>query len=161
LSFYAVIANWVRFQSMAGGDHAPADFVFDEQGKEIGRALKAWKHLERAAPPALRPMLRNPPISRNDKTVLPLQAADLLAWRLRRMFEDAEANDDRATQLLSFPETMKLSLLNWNRSDLEEQYTRIAGLPKSQGGVFPYQLNRSDRRRAEKSAAARERKGEP
>lgn len=66
----------------------PCDFVFDEHGKIGRRALVWWDNFKQAAKSAsgtdFTPYLGSPPIFRPDESYLPLQAADLWAWHLRR-----------------------------------------------------------------------------
>jgi hypothetical protein len=60
-----------------------AEFVFDEHGT-IGQRAIAWWHIAKGAiEPSLRKYLASPPSFKNDRKVLPLQAADLYAWHAR------------------------------------------------------------------------------
>lgn len=62
------------------------DFIFDEQGKELGKVLSTWSHIKESCPPEIRTRFGDPPISRSDIDFNPLQAADFLAWQIRRQF---------------------------------------------------------------------------
>ena len=71
----------------------PCDIIFDEQGSLGLDAIYFWENLrknpaaiakETAA--AFANYFGKPPIFRNEKEFLPLQAADLYAWQLRRRF---------------------------------------------------------------------------
>lgn len=62
------------------------DFIFDEQGKELGKALSTWNQIKDSCPPEVRLRFGDPPISRSDTDFNPLQAADFLAWQVRRQF---------------------------------------------------------------------------
>jgi hypothetical protein len=69
--------------------HPPCDFIFDEQGKIGQDAVTMWdilKELVEANPAQGRPdfKLGERPVFANDKQFLPLQAADLYAWHVRR-----------------------------------------------------------------------------
>ncbi|HBB95671.1 MAG TPA: hypothetical protein DC054_09795 [Blastocatellia bacterium] len=62
------------------------DFVFDEQGKMLGRSIEIFKkaRTDRAFSPELRNIAQaSQIIPGDDKLVLPLQAADLVAWQSR------------------------------------------------------------------------------
>ncbi len=62
----------------------PVDFVFDEQGR-VGVEAALWYGTLRATLPShIRKLLGNRPIFRSDDQLIPLQAADCLAWHLRR-----------------------------------------------------------------------------
>ncbi len=65
----------------------PVDFVFDEQGKQLGQALGVWRGITAHMSPEMVTMIGTPPVSRDDKTWPPLQAADFAAWQVRRQFD--------------------------------------------------------------------------
>lgn len=68
--------------------NSPIDFIFDEQGK-MGLETVAWYPIiKRIAPKAHKPYFGSPPIFKDDKIFLPLQAADLYAWYVRRNFRE-------------------------------------------------------------------------
>jgi Protein of unknown function (DUF3800) len=60
------------------------DFIFDEQVMHQTHILSAWAATKRDAPPNVKPMLGATPIFKSDDEVLPIQAADLQAWWVRR-----------------------------------------------------------------------------
>ena len=64
------------------------DFVFDEQGKESDRAQLMWNFTVNATPNVVRKFVGNRPIHRDEKVFLPLQAADMFAWHVRRFYEE-------------------------------------------------------------------------
>lgn len=60
------------------------DFVFDDQGK-IGRFAASFYHqIKTACLPEIQRMLGANPIQRDDKEVVALQAADMVAWHVHR-----------------------------------------------------------------------------
>jgi len=66
------------------------DFIFDEQGAFSKAALAWWPNfktlLDNSTRSDLGKFVGSPPIFRDDKTFLPLQAADLYAWHLRQHY---------------------------------------------------------------------------
>lgn len=77
------------------GIHKPCDFIFDEHGKIGEEAMSAWTSLKALATQrAVKGemdhsiYLGSQPIFRDEKAFLPLQAADLYAWQIRRYFAD-------------------------------------------------------------------------
>lgn len=67
------------------GCRETVQFVYDTTDwKEQDLITSGWRHMVDTAPPRFRPLLGNPPDFRDDKVVLPLQAADLYAWHLRK-----------------------------------------------------------------------------
>jgi len=66
----------------------PVDFIFDEQGDKIGNAIHAvFPEVKKTMPELLRKMFGALPMMRDDKQILPLQAADMLVWNLRAHYE--------------------------------------------------------------------------
>lgn len=78
-----IIRNFAHHQIKFGVD-APVDFIFDEQVMEQEKIRNAWGRIKAEADPAIRHLLGNKPEFRDDEQVLPLQAADLLAWWVER-----------------------------------------------------------------------------
>lgn len=81
--FYGIIHSLAHYFRRIGHNE-PIDFVFDTQTDQMPRIMQTWVDLEKLGDSAIRPLVVNPPIFRNDKTTLPLQAADLHAWWARR-----------------------------------------------------------------------------
>jgi Protein of unknown function (DUF3800) len=83
LLFYATIvklAHWHHHKGIT----MPVDFVFDNQGK-IGDAAVIWyRHFKSLEKPEVASLLGSSPVFQDDKLVVPLQAADMLAWHWRR-----------------------------------------------------------------------------
>ena len=64
--------------------HLPVEWVFDSDAPHAFRCLKWYGDLAARAPEPYRTMMANTPVFRDDKTLAPLQAADMLAWHIRR-----------------------------------------------------------------------------
>lgn len=88
LCFYGVILGLGRIHKLLGID-APVDFVFDEHGG-LGHDVAMWYQQIKSDQPQLKFLLGSSPIFRDDRKVLPLQAADMLAWHLRRELDRGE-----------------------------------------------------------------------
>lgn len=65
----------------------PVNFVFDEQGKHGLNALSWLGPLKATLKEPHKTILSNTPQFKNDCDFLPLQAADMLAWHVRRVHE--------------------------------------------------------------------------
>ncbi len=84
--FYGTIVTLARYHARQGIS-LPVDFVFDEQGG-LGAFVVFWyEWIKQWQDPSISALLGSTPIFRDDKKMLPLQAADLLAWHLRRRKE--------------------------------------------------------------------------
>ncbi len=90
----AVISDIARHQISIGMTEK-IDFVCDERLIEQQRILEVWPRVMETAPPDVKPMLGNTPIFKSDKEVLPLQAADLEVWWLRRRWQERLTGEPR------------------------------------------------------------------
>lgn len=81
--FYSLVYN-IALNATRYNWSEPPEFIFDEQGK-LGKDTMGWfSFVRKYARKEVQPYLSRPPIFRDDKIDLPLQAADLYAWALRR-----------------------------------------------------------------------------
>ena len=64
------------------------DFIFDEQNGVSTDIDQTFNYMARNLPRRARKIINGRPIFRSDATYLPLQAADMLAWHVRREHED-------------------------------------------------------------------------
>lgn len=92
--FYAVILKLAHWHLLMGYTE-PIDFVFDEQGLIGAEAVFWYEHIKSLQPEPVRNLLGGNPQFLDDKKVMPLQAADQLAWHLRRWTEERNRNERR------------------------------------------------------------------
>jgi hypothetical protein len=154
LSFYAMIAMVTGWQRGRGEDR-PTDYVFDEQIHEAGRALEAWKFFKELADPTIAKLLGNRPHTDDEKNLMPLQAADLLAWRTRRYLADIGSTDNTALEW--FPLRKEPDLEVWERPDLERIFADFVKFKNLRKRKFYYEFNRKDRKAIDKKKAIKHR----
>jgi hypothetical protein len=130
-------------QEAAIGRQRTVDFIFDEQGKQIGRCLAAWKYWQEHAPDLVSRLIGSRPISGDDRTILPLQAADLLAWQVRRRFVDEKTG--KRHHIMDACE-IPYALQTWDEERLRQMFGRIQRFKTAIGRSFPYDYGRSSRR---------------
>jgi len=88
ICFYNLIIAILAFQRRYRLD-TQIDFIFDVQGKLGQKTNELYYIVDKIAPKQARKYIGSPPIFKDDKEVLPLQAADLYAWLIRRhLFEN-------------------------------------------------------------------------
>jgi hypothetical protein len=87
ISFFGIIALLAGYHQKQGHNEQ-IDFIFDIQPGQVEIVTAAWNRFKEVAPPNLRPLIGDYPIFRNDKTTLPLQAADLGVGWSRQLAED-------------------------------------------------------------------------
>lgn len=92
--FYGVILKLAHWH-LSMGNTLPIDFVFDEQGPIGAEAVFWYEVIKSLQPEPLRNLLGSTPTFSDDKKVLPLQAADFLAWHLRRRTEERNQHEKR------------------------------------------------------------------
>lgn len=81
--FYALISLIIRI-SQRHANPTPVDFIFDDQN-EVWDRVKSWyPQFKKWLPTEMVSYLGEDPQRDNDKTCLPLQAADMFAWYERR-----------------------------------------------------------------------------
>jgi hypothetical protein len=95
--YYTLIMKLAEWHSKSG-QALPVDFIFDDQGS-IGLEALLWYEDIRTnhMSPDVQKMLGSTPIFRSDMDILPLQAADMLVWHIRRKSERRYANEKRNT----------------------------------------------------------------
>jgi hypothetical protein len=82
--FFNLIFSFASFMDGAGIE-GKVDWVFDVQGRVIERECIRWYDwIKVHAAPNISRRLGSTPIFRDDDNVLPLKAADIFAWHLRR-----------------------------------------------------------------------------
>jgi hypothetical protein len=91
---FAAIISMMSRHSKEIGLSEPVDFIFDNESEKV-QALAAWEHMKRQSLPSIRKLLGETPMYRDDRTTLPLQAADLLAWWIRKWTLEDEPRDVR------------------------------------------------------------------
>lgn len=109
LLFYQCIVLTARFIGELEKRHYPdldfnaasIEFVFDEQGKVGQNALGWWDVLRQALEPSLDRFLNTAPTFGSDRSLLPLQAADLYAWHARHVFAGGNVNATRTAAVIN------------------------------------------------------------
>jgi hypothetical protein len=95
VSFYGLIA-FVTEHLAQQGVREKINFIFDSQPDQMNIVLASWERFVRTSPLSVQAILGDPPIFRDDKTTMPLQAADLSAGWLRTQAADTIlGNPDR------------------------------------------------------------------
>lgn len=85
----AIVWNVARFSAQQGGN-IPIEFIFDKQDGVDEDFNLVFEFAKKSLPKAASRLIRGKPRFEDDKQLLPLQAADLLVWHLRREHEDRQ-----------------------------------------------------------------------
>ena len=87
------VINGVIVAMSERGNTLPIDFIFDEMNGVDFDVHVLFELLKSSLSVGQRKQLYSPPIFRNDTDFLPLQAADMLAWHVRRQHEKGDVID--------------------------------------------------------------------
>ncbi|MER8844418.1 DUF3800 domain-containing protein [Mesorhizobium australicum] len=90
---FSVISGVARY--VAGTKaNTQIEFIFDEQEGVSADMALLFHEMKRSITRGARKLISSAPAFKNDKLVLPLQAADMLAWHLRREHENRRSEHD-------------------------------------------------------------------
>jgi ABC-type antimicrobial peptide transport system ATPase subunit len=84
---------------------------------------------------------------------LPLQAADMLAWRMRKYAEDNFNPRSNINNMLPIKTKIRTSI--WNKPRLERMVNIVQAMRMLTGDKFLYEMTRKERRKREKLSARR------
>ena len=118
----------------------PVDFVFDtENARTQGYVRRAHRASLRVAP-----LFGDPPIFRDDKRFLPLQAADLMAWHARHARIQTQEDPNHVYDAPAWLELSAIESETWHRhaSDLQEMVRGVKEHTERAGQVFSYRKPR-------------------
>jgi hypothetical protein len=118
--------------------NAPVDFYFDKHTAK-GDIIEAWDNYERSRPEGVRPFYGAMPKFERDDEFPPLQAADFLAWWVRRAHKKSTMDDIgrcrvpewRASKTLPHShiwlteDDIEKTLINWARERVGPAHTII------------------------------------
>ncbi|WP_082484446.1 DUF3800 domain-containing protein [Rubellimicrobium mesophilum] len=83
ICFGALITGITKLHRELGSPY-PIRFIFDNQDEIRGSVLALYEGWKKDQPEDLRLLMGGTPTFENDETVLPLQAADMLAWHVQK-----------------------------------------------------------------------------
>jgi hypothetical protein len=116
---YQMISALSDAQGQLGLDSA-VDFIFDDQITEKGRILKDWD-LFKSTMQRDNKLIGDAPAFKNEEHVLPLQAADLIAWIIRAHAEDQSLGKERRPILSGRKSKLNIPMVTsmWQARELE------------------------------------------
>jgi len=94
LSFFGVMARLLQITQKLNLDDK-VDFIFDTQDNENKQILMSeYDRFISLAPDNVAALSRGYPSFKKDEELLPLQAADMLAWHIRKYYSDHDSGKD-------------------------------------------------------------------
>jgi hypothetical protein len=124
---------FTAYQSKTSKVQLPVDFTFDEKGDVGLNALKWFEVAKKSARPELLPFFGSMPVFRDDKQLIPLQVADLIAWHIHRKLEIPGTDIERAAteRLEELHSTDRQLTKSWLRGLAAEWEEVFEGKPLS------------------------------
>jgi hypothetical protein len=92
LAAYYMMMRIAEVQNIAGLNE-PVDFIFDRQDEHETFMRDAWDFLKEFSADGIRRRLRKRPLFEKDTEFMPLQAADLHAWWVRKRYQNQEKGE--------------------------------------------------------------------
>lgn len=124
--FWGIVHTAARYRAeFMPADSPPIDFIFDEQGGTGRDAVLWYDWLKQDQTPAIKASLGSTPIFRDDKDVVGLQAADMLAWHLRRDHQ-YQGREDRPIAKILMTEGAGVDI---DAGSLREAAKKFRGVP--------------------------------
>jgi hypothetical protein len=113
----------------------PTEFFFDEQAGVSDDLSVLFDEMKMSIPRKARSLIRGNPSFANDKMLVPLQAADMLAWHLRREHEEFGqiGNLPMANLLCSEVGHLSTSVADEVLVDWSQKMSRIPGIEQVRG----------------------------
>ncbi len=124
--FCATVIKVAEYQA-ALGITTPADYVFDEKGDIGYEALIWYPAMKQYAPADIRPFMGSTPTFKTDEEILPLQAADLIAWHKRRKKEGRSLDPEIAASMRV--DELPGAEVNISREVLEDMAHKLSKVP--------------------------------
>lgn len=112
------------------------DFIFDEQGKESDLSQRIWSFTASDVPAAVKEFVGAKPVHRDEKAFLPLQAADLYAWQIRRFYEVKSGGNEYNDPAWKALSTLECAQNEWTEERLRKIYDGV----RAMGLIFEHDI---------------------
>ena len=139
IMYHAIIALVMQWE-IANHIDEPIDFIFDEQGEESDYLLSLFSKFKGSLPEEFKRRLGNRPIYCDDVKVLPLQAADILAWTIRHVGHQSERGDLPIAALNDLFVEFPIAHVHVGREMLAQAYGNSRKRIRERGALFEHEL---------------------
>lgn len=123
--FFLFIRNCRRFCPSIGlqGD---IHFTFDEQSGVVGKLAEGWDYYRKNYPDTAA-LLGDFPLFKDDEKILPLQAADFMAWMFRRTLSDELEGKPKMPIQWNFRDNISYHWAKYDSAMLEADFAIMSG----------------------------------
>jgi len=136
--YHSIIVSCLQWQ-IANGFNEPMDFIFDEQNEESDHLQSIFSEVRDMLPDEFRSRVGNRPIHVSDHDYPPLQAADILAWSLRRVYHRIDSRESPDEFLKDVFETVPIEKIYWTKQKLDDLYRGAKEINASDKRMFQYE----------------------
>lgn len=141
LAFYSII-YWSLVLQKEAGSKEEMDFIFDEQRSDSDFLHSVWPTAVGFLPENLKALVGGRPIHMDDKYMPPLQAADILAWYLRRRFARGMQGQRREVELDNLFRGLTVHHQHIDAKPLRGLWKKIRESNRQAGMVTEHELNK-------------------
>lgn len=135
-----LMMNRIHNALAEAGNYEEVDVVFDRQLGQEHIITSGFTHGQSAMPPEIQARFPTAPIFADDKRTLPIQAADMLAWHIRRSWKEGR---DRLKQLSAAGPILADEITSINELFLEDDLREVFALGRKAvdnlGTMFPHE----------------------
>jgi hypothetical protein len=136
--YHAIMETTYRWD-IENGIKEKVNFIFDEQFKQSDIVQGAWSIYYEQAPTHFKELFGERPVHKNDVGTWPLQAADMLAWHIRRSYYELELGNVFTSPTMEVLRSIKGAHDPWTRDRLQEIVFGVDKLNVDLGRVTPHQ----------------------
>ena len=130
---FAIVASVTGYIAERGVD-AKTEFIFDRQDEVSGDIRMFFDYMCENLSDQQRTLIRETPSFEDDRDFLPLQAADMLAWHVRREHEENRAVPLPMASLLRNPHAHLILAIEADAlARMAKAFRQFPGLPLTQG----------------------------
>jgi Protein of unknown function (DUF3800) len=134
ICFHAIMVTLANSQLEHHGINVPIAFIFDQQEGLGEEARMFYEYIRETQPRPVRQLLSKTPRFGDDKVVLPLQAADMLAWHVRRHAERGDPDSFMVPDFLSADGYHMATDIDAHRlRSIANGFSQVQGVPLLKG----------------------------
>jgi len=141
---YLFLFSFVQYSAMLWQIHnnfdEPIDFVYDEQLHDSDVLNDKFGDMLSHAPEEFRRRAGNRPVHASDKIVLPLQAADLFAWHVRRVYYERTRHRRANTAAMPILNEIPHEQTHLSKERLANMLRGLSDEAASRGTLYPYEV---------------------
>lgn len=138
LIYHAIMELVYRWE-IASHIREKVNFIFDEQFKQSDMVQASWSTYYDQSPPEFKELFGERPVHKSDIDTWPLQAADMLAWHIRRDYYERGLGNTFTSPTMEALNSIRGVHDLWTKQRLQEVVFGIHKLNIELGRVTPHQ----------------------